>query len=81
MHQYSTLDEAKQREIIDAIEANPDFAPAEDFFDIDGIADAVIESTCIQDETTGIQLGNIQYQVKENIDADAFWAVVQEFAY
>ena len=65
---YSTRDEAIEREIVTAIEAG-DATRSE--FDIDAIADEVIEQ--VISET-----GQVTYQVTD--DTDDFWAAVERHA-
>ena len=65
---YSTRNEAIEREIITAIEAGD---ATRDEFDIDAIADEVIEQ--VISET-----GRVTYQI--TVDTDAFWAAVERHA-
>lgn len=62
---YSTRDEAIEREIITAIEGS---GTARNEFDIDAIADEVIEQVITE-------TGQVTYQVTD--DTDAFWAAVE----
>ena len=72
-NEYSTRNEAVQAIIIDPIEAGQ--ANADDF-DIDAIADEVIESHTERD-TAGMQLGNVTYRQRADVDDDWFWDAVR----
>ncbi|MDN6683263.1 MAG: hypothetical protein L0K89_00815, partial [Bifidobacterium crudilactis] len=71
---YSTRDEAVNHLIVAAINAGD--ADAEDY-DIDAIADATIEQHADVDEN-GVTRGEVWYAQREDVDADAFWAIVAD---
>ena len=68
MTAYSTRNEAIEREIVTAIEAGD---ATRNEFDIDAIADEVIEQVITE-------TGQVTYQV--TADTDDFWAAVERHA-
>lgn len=71
MNAYTTRTEAIAREIIDPIEASGDVSDAHAEFDIEAIADKVID-------TAGSIRGNVLFEC--TVDADEFWDIVAAHA-
>lgn len=70
---YSTKNDAVQAEIIDPIEATGEASAAE--FDIDAIANAVLEFHDARDEQGTQRLDEMGYY--PDVDEQTFWAVVE----
>ncbi|MCD4558215.1 hypothetical protein [Schaalia sp. lx-100] len=75
-YEYGTFHEAVHWLIITSLEAGEIFVSVEEDFDIDAIADEVIDSREIIDEN-GYSRGVVFYQC---VDTDEFWEIVRKHA-
>ncbi|MDK8345411.1 hypothetical protein QP868_02355 [Brevibacterium sp. UMB1308A] len=77
MKLYTTLDEAINREIVAAIEATGVVKDAHAEYDIDAIADEVLEYVDgYEEERNAYNLNRQGFRLREDIDHDEFWDAV-----
>lgn len=78
---YTTRNDAIDYEIVQAIEASGYVKNAYEEFDIDAIADDVLEYVDGWNDERGAYMLNKQgYRLAEDIDHDDFWASVKRHA-
>ena len=74
---YTTRDEAIEREIITPLEASGVATAAE--FDIDAIADVLIEYMDAVDAKGRVRLDLSGYRLRSDLDEDEFWDTVFKY--
>lgn len=78
MRIYQSIDEAIEREIVQPLEYSGVVEDAREEFDVEGIADDILEYYQVKNSKGSIRLDKSGYKLKK-ITPEEFWQIVAKF--